>query len=1419
MAALFATDGRIYGGSGYNIGVMHERWSIEKAHNVCAYLLQAHFPPKSSQYGTLRPTAQGSNLSLQLRPVQSNGRPQSAANKIADFTNPGNLDSTGKKSFTLPANTELAANTEYFVFISFSGNEADGPRVELTASDGEDSGALTGWSIANQRYQHDGGWGTNTNAIKIAVHATERASPAPSVPRNFTATREASGVRLRWGPPAGDVPILQYEVRRRESGSSWSSWRVISSTTRTIVIRALADGVAHEFQIRAATPAVGPVATATATPDHEAGIEAVCGAANSSAANSIAHLQVQLLQVSCESHERHVIAWADGIITDQELAELQALALKFNEIFDELPCWPWALYQFYDVVGNLQFISKDLDCRMGMVLKDGSTVPISNPLTPTHGPGAGSLEITGTARVGETLTADISGITNANGLDSATFDYQWIANDGATDTDIDGATDESYTLTAAEAGKTIRVRVTFIDDRWTQVSLTSPATAVVNTPATGAPTISGTAQVSETLTADISGIADEDGLENATFTYQWRAGRKGIAGATGESYTLTDDEGKAVRVTVSFTDERGHEESLTSAATDAVVENDDYTMDDIFDAGSYGYLYVPGTHPDSSQPGWDGSLTGSIEEPGDVDFFVVELEQGKTYRFEVSGSGGATALASPRLSGVYLYLLEFECSGADDDPSVRAYALVAERSATYVVAVRADDDGVGEYTITVAETSETNTGCDTLQPGKAAPVNSPATGLPTISGTAQVGETLTADVSGIADEDGPDNASFSYQWAADGSDISGATDSTYTLADTDEGKAISVTVSFTDDAGNEESLTSAATAAVEARPNTPAIGLPTIGGTAQVGETLTADTSGISDDDGLTNATFSYQWAADGADISGATGSTYTLVDADEGTAISVTVSFTDDAGNEETLTSAPTAAVEAKPNTPATGLPTISGTAQVGETLTADTSGIADEDGLDNASFSYQWAADGSDISGATDSTYTLADADQGTAISVAVSFTDDAGNEETLTSAPTATVEAKPNTPATGLPTISGTAQVGETLTADTSGIADEDGLDNASFSYQWAADGADISGATGSTHTLADADEGAAISVTVSFTDDAGNEETLTSAATVAVEAKPNTPATGLPAISGDAQVGETLTVDTSGIADSNGLAGVSYSYQWISNDGNSDSDITGATGSTYTLVDDDLGKTIKVKVTFTDDADNDETLTSAATSSVAARPNSEATGAPTISGTVQVGETLTADTSGIADSDGLTNVSYSYQWISNDGNSDSDIAGTTNSTYTLVAADEGKTIKVKVTFTDDRGHGETLTSESTAAVAGLPPEPLTAVFENTPSVHDGESVFTFHLQFSEEFNLSYKTLRDRAFTVTGGTVKKAQRLEKGSNVGWRITVRPGSGSDVTIVLPETTDCDSQGAICTQDGRMLSNHNELTVSGPGG
>ena len=193
---------------------------------------------------------------------------------------------------------------------------------------------------------------------------------------------------------------------------------------------------------------------------------------------------------------------------------------------------------------------------------------------------------------------------------------------------------------------------------------------------------------------------------------------------------------------------------------------------------------------------------------------------------------------------------------------------------------------------------------------------------------------------------------------------------------------------------------------------------------------------------------------------------------------------------------------------------------------------------------------------------------------------------------------------------------------------------------------------------------------------------------------------------------------------------------------------------------------------------------------------------------------VGETLTADTSGIEEADGMANASFSYRWQAGD----SDIAGAIGSTYTLVSADEGRTIRVRVSFTDDGGNPETLTSAATGEVAGPPAEPLTASLENTPESHNGTGAFTFELRFSEEVKLSYKTLRDHSFTVTGGTVTKARRMVKGSNIHWEITIEPDSDADVTVILPAAEDCGAQGAVCTRDGSRLSNQLELTVAGPG-
>ena len=299
--------------------------------------------------------------------------------------------------------------------------------------------------------------------------------------------------------------------------------------------------------------------------------------------------------------------------------------------------------------------------------------------------------------------------------------------------------------------------------------------------------------------------------------------------------------------------------------------------------------------------------------------------------------------------------------------------------------------------------------------------------------------------------------------------------------------------------------------------------------------------------------------------------------------------------------------------------------------------------------------------------------------------------------------------------------------------------------------------------------------------------------------------------LPVITGTARVGETLTVDTSPIRETD--ENTTFGDAWIRTDGGTDTTIEGANSSSYTLTDTDEGKNIKVQLGLRTTSSEFLYLISAPTE-VVAKPNSPATGAPTISGTAQVDQTLTADTSGITDADGLTSVSFEYQWLAGG----SDISGATGFSYLLTSSEQGQTIQVRVTFTAAADNEETLTSIATAAVAAAP-EPLTIRLKvAAPTSHDGSSEFTFEIEFSEEFGLSYVTLKSHAFNVTGGSVERAQRTDKPSNIPWLITVKPHGTGDVTIELPATTDCNAEGAICTADGRKLSNSLSFTVSGPG-
>ena len=262
----------------------------------------------------------------------------------------------------------------------------------------------------------------------------------------------------------------------------------------------------------------------------------------------------------------------------------------------------------------------------------------------------------------------------------------------------------------------------------------------VNDPATGAPTISGTAQVGQTLTASTGDIADPDGVPSA-FTYQWK--RYAADGTTFEAnigtnsmtYTLTaSEEGKKVLVEVSFTDNGGSSEGPLVSALYPLTQSQ--TVD-----------------PNNSPTAAHGTVT--TNEDTDHTFAAANFSYSDTDSdplasvkiIELPAAGTLT------LDGTAITLTDLPktVTAPDLTGSKLKYSPPANENgmsyASFTFKVNDGTEDSAEYTMTIDVT----------------PVNDPATGAPTISGTAQVGLTLTASTGDIADPDGVPSA-FTYQW-------------------------------------------------------------------------------------------------------------------------------------------------------------------------------------------------------------------------------------------------------------------------------------------------------------------------------------------------------------------------------------------------------------------------------------------------------------------------------------------------------------------------------------------------------------------------------------------------------------------------------------------------------------------------------
>ncbi len=733
---------------------------------------------------------------------------------------------------------------------------------------------------------------------------------------------------------------------------------------------------------------------------------------------------------------------------------------------------------------------------------------------------------------------------------------------------------------------------------------------------------------------------------------------------------------------------------------------------------AYDVRYIKTSEDETDDANWTEQLRAWIESSGVMSYPITDLETGEQYDVQVRAENSVGKGAwSASETGTPMVSLE--------PPSTNTAGVSLSKTALTVM----EEDTAGE-TYTVVLDSQPMTDVEVTVAGHAGTEVTP--NPTTLTFTGSNWETVqTVTVTAGADADTMDGAVTLTHSAA-------STDSAYsgiTIA------GVTVTVNDNDTTNN------------------PATGTPTISGDPQVGETLTADTSGIADADGLTNVSYEYQWiASDGnseVEIANATAPTYTVAAEDAGRTIRVRVTFTDDAGTEQSLTSAATALVQLSM------VHVWSATLTVGteEGMVPAATGYSrfgfQNDGLSSDEFTF----DGNSyrvnslfhLSGglylsakdALPSDFTLRIGDSeyvgGDSLvmpghNLATYWWEDNGFNWTLgeevdvnLSMGRALLPEREDAPPVAYFTRVPDGHSGsDSFTFALSFTQEVDVNKNLLRNNALLVEDGSVSEVNkrGSNNweITVTPDSGDAVSIALyeaancqelgAICTGSGIQLSNYPSFTVPGAGENNSPATGAPTITGTAQVGETLTADTSGIADDDGLANATYRYQWVANDGTTDTDIFDATDNTYTLVDDDAGRTIKVRVTVTDDLGNETTLTSAATDEVdfavqQQTADSPATGAPTISGTAQVGETLTVDTSGIADDDGLVNATFGYRWVANDGTTDTDIAGATDAAYTLTGGDEGRTIKVWVSFSDDAGNGETLSSAATEAVAAADP----------------------------------------------------------------------------------------------------------------
>lgn len=580
---------------------------------------------------------------------------------------------------------------------------------------------------------------------------------------------------------------------------------------------------------------------------------------------------------------------------------------------------------------------------------------------------SGEVAIAGAAALQGALLTASAALDDPDGMGTVTF--AWQRSDGLGGwTAIAGANAPGYTPVQADVGHTLRALARFTDQQGTAESVASsptPAIGNVNDPPVGSVTIPGIARQGVSLTPSGT-ISDPDGM--GTLAYRWQrddgvAGWRDIAGAAALAYTpVQADVGHGLRLVASYTDQFGTDESVVSSATPPVANVNDAPTGSVTIAGA-------------AVQGQVLSVSDTLDDADGMN--------DPAYVWQRSNGPGWTTI--PQATGP-----NYTPTQADVGFSLRA------------VAFYTDGFGTGESVASAAA-------------GPIANANDAPTGSVVLTGAPVQGQGLTAAAT-LADLDGLGTIGYAWQRYGNGtwSNIAGASGNRYTPVQADVGRYLRAVASYLDGFGAAERVASDATDFV-ANVNDPATGSIVLTGTPTQNQQLSAAIT-VADADGVGAWTPHWQRLdalAGWLDIAGATANTYTLAQADVGFQLRVQVSFIDQLGSDESLASAPTAAV-VNVNDPPTGTVVVLGTPLLGRPMTVSNT-LDDADGRTDVAYAWQrnggsgWVA----IPGASDDAYTPAAGDAGSRLRVVASYVDQQGTAESVASAPTGPVVALSDVP----------------------------------------------------------------------------------------------------------------------------------------------------------------------------------------------------------------------------------------------------------------------------------------------------------------------------------------------------------------------------------------------------------------------